>query len=494
MSQLAIVWFRNDLRIADNPALYEAAKSTTVLPIYIFDDVNSGIHQPGAASKVWIHHSLMSLNRSLMNLDRSGNADQRNADQRMGLGVYSGNAHDILHTLCEQLPISSVYWNRCYEPWSMQRDSQIKSTLTQQGVQVHSFNASLLWEPQTIQKQDQTPFKVFTPFYRKGCLMANPPRPPMATINELKLAQIPMDASRADADELATINLLPKIDWYQKLFQTWDISERGAHKQLQTFLVQGIHDYKLGRNYPARANVSMLSPYIQTGEISVQQIWQAISQLEPNSNTDHFCSELGWREFSYNLLFHNHHLSTTNLQSKFDHFPWKNQESLLLAWKKGLTGYPLVDAGMRQLWQTGYIHNRVRMVVGSFLVKNLLIDWRYGERHFWDCLVDADTANNSASWQWIAGCGADAAPYFRIFNPITQAQKFDPDGQYIRTYVPELQNLNSPDIFTPWQLNDGKLMSAGIRLGVDYPLPIVDVAASRQRALDAFASLKETPH
>jgi deoxyribodipyrimidine photo-lyase len=291
------------------------------------------------------------------------------------------------------------------------------------------------------------------------------------------------------------LKLLPKIFWYETMDSLWTPGENGAHKALKVFLSDGLSGYKEGRNFPARNNVSRLSPHIHFGEVSPHQVWYQSQQMESTSGTikdlEHFHSELGWREFSYNLLFHFPDLVDTNFQKKFDDFPWRDDSDLLGRWQKGNTGYPIVDAGMRELWQTGYMHNRVRMVVGSFLVKNLLIDWREGERWFWDCLVDADLANNAASWQWVAGSGADAAPYFRIFNPVTQGTKFDKDGEYTRKFVPELEKLPNKFLFTPWEAPQTVLEEAGIELGKDYPYPIIDLKQSRARALEAFASIKK---
>lgn len=467
----SICWFRRDLRIHDNPALYNSAKEGLVLPIYILDEANSGDYTIGAASKVWLHHSLMALNQKL-----KGN-----------LVIKKGNPVEILIELANLHKIDNVYWNRCYEPWQIKRDKDIKKILEENGIKAKSYNASLLWEPWKILKSDGTPYKVFTPFYRKGCLGALEPR---AVLSE------PEAISYVKNNNLTNVNdlkLLPKIEWDKKLEQYWDIGEDAAYKKFDDFLKDGLKDYKEGRNFPCKDNVSRLSPYLHFGEISPNYIWYKIIAQENKGyiqDIDHFCSELGWREFSYYLLYHFPHLPKQNLNSKFDIFPWRKDERLLKLWQQGKTGIPIVDAGMRQLWETGYMHNRVRMIVASFLVKNLLLDWRQGERWFWNCLVDADLANNSASWQWVAGCGADAAPYFRIFNPVTQGQKFDPEGYYIRRFVPELKNLPNKYLFSPWEAQEQILKKAGISLGENYPTPIVDLKESRNRALEAFASLK----
>lgn len=469
MSPLHIHWFRQDLRLADNPSLYEASSKGTLLPIYILDDANADKHTMGGASRCWLHHSLTSLNESLEGK----------------LSLYKGDAQEILETLLCEHDIASVNWNRCYEPWRMERDSHIKEMLKAKEVEVHSYNGALLWEPWQIKKDDGTHYKVFTPFYRKGCLNAETPREPLPKPSHLKLYHDPQSLSVEELD------LLPDIAWDKPLISHWDISEEGAHNRLHHFMENGIRHYKDGRNLPAKPYVSRLSPYLNFGEISPYQAWHAATHSGDDKHVDHFCSELGWREFSYSLLYYYPDLPRSNLQKKFDHFPWVDNAKHLKAWQKGETGIPMVDAGMRELWKTGYMHNRVRMIVGSFLVKNLLLHWHHGEAWFWDCLFDADLANNSASWQWIAGCGADAAPYFRIFNPVTQGKKFDSDGEYVRQYIPELSQLPNQYLFSPWEAPQEALDEAGIRLGKDYPHPIVDLKESREQALKAFESLKK---
>jgi len=461
-------WFRNDLRLSDNPALHAAVSNGAVLPVYVLDDENSGPYQFGGASRVWLHHSLASLNDDL-----NGN-----------LVVVSGDAATLIPELVAAHSITKVSWNRMYEPWAIKRDTKIKENLKGQGVDVQSFNGALLWEPWDVKKQDGTPYRVFTPFYRKGCLNLSQPRTPLPKPKKIDFIDTP---SRGSIDDL---NLLPEVNWHQSVAKHWKIGEQHAHKRLKSFLSSGIKHYKDGRNIPSKPYVSALSPYLRFGEISPNQVWYAARDLAHDRNVDHFCSELGWREFSYNLLYHNPELPTKNLQSKFDKFPWDQNEDALKAWQKGLTGIPFVDAGMRELWQTGTMHNRVRMVVGSFLVKNLLLDWRHGERWFWDTLFDADLANNSASWQWVAGCGADAAPYFRIFNPVGQGQKFDPEGDYVRQYIPELAALPNKYLFNPWEAPEEILADAKVVLGQTYPEPIINISQTRTSALEAFASLK----
>lgn len=402
----------------------------------------------GGANRWWVYKSLQSLNQII----------------NSALVFREGMAQDVISKLIKDTGARAIFWNRCYEPWRIARDKTIKTALESSGIKTQSFNASLLWEPWDIKKNDGTPYKVFTPFYRKGCLNAPPPRKPLPAPQNIDYRHI------EDKGRIDTINLLPTHPWHKKLENHWTPSEDGAQKTLHRFLEHGLCGYKIDRNRPDLSNVSYLSPFLHAGNISPHQIWHAAQEVGLTGglekDTDHFCSELGWREFSYSLLYHFPDLPRKNLQSRFDVFPWEEDEAFLHAWQRGRTGIPIVDAGMRELWETGWMHNRVRMIVGSLLVKNLLLHWHHGEEWFWDCLVDADLANNAASWQWIAGCGADAAPYFRVFNPVTQADKFDPLNIYIKKWVPE--------IGTP-----------------DYPAPIVDLKESRLRALAAFEQSKK---
>ena len=472
MKDIKVLWFRQDLRISDNPALYEASKTGNILPIYIYDNKNSKDYDMGSTSRCWLYHSLNSLNNTLENK----------------LSFYIGEPINILRELINEYQVNQIYWNRCYEPWRINRDKNIKEELRSSNIEINTFNGSLLWEPWETLKDDGTPYRVFTPYYRKGCSKANPPRKPLSKPNTLNLI-----ADNKHSVKLDKLGLLPKISWNKKIMRHWVCGESAAQNRLNDFVNEGLTGYKEGRNFPRKNNVSRLSPHLHFGEISPNQVWYAAKENNDcaSNDKDHFMSELGWREFSHSLLYHFPELPYKNLQSKFDLFPWNHDQKKLEAWRHGKTGYPIVDAGMRELWQTGYVHNRIRMVVGSFLVKNLLIDWRYGERWFWDCLVDADLANNSASWQWVAGCGADAAPYFRIFNPITQGNKFDSTGTYTRRYVPELEKLPDKYLFSPWEAPDEVLSTANIELGVNYPQPIVAASDSREMALAAFASIKK---
>ncbi|MCW5588791.1 MAG: deoxyribodipyrimidine photo-lyase [Legionellales bacterium] len=465
-----IHWFRQDLRLADNPAWVAATQTKLpILPIYILDDMNSGDHAMGAASRCWLHESLHALNRSLNN----------------HLSVFRGDPLTIFLELLPSYDVKKIVWNRCYEPWQIARDKLLKKKLLELDIIVESYNGSLLWEPWEIVKADGTPYKVFTPFFQRGCLNAIPPRNPLPAIQPPQILTAPTAATT-----IADLKLLPSKQWHKTLLSHWQIGETAAYQKLHEFLTYRVQNYKEGRDFPALESVSGLSPHIHFGEISPQQIWYAVKAQKTNENTQHFLRELAWREFSYSLLYYFPNLPTENWQKKFNDFPWESDPHKLRAWQKGLTGYPFVDAGMRQLWQTGYLHNRVRMVVGSFLVKNLLQPWQAGERWFWDCLVDADLANNSASWQWVAGSGADAAPYFRIFNPVTQGQKFDPNGVYTRHYLPELTHLPDRYLFNPWEAPQSVLTQAGIILGKNYPYPLVDLKSSREKALQAYQKIK----
>ena len=466
---LIIQWFRQDLRISDNPALFAAANKGEVLPIYILDDDNAGKYKIGSASRIWLHHSLEKLNESL----------------EYKLRIFTGDAKEVIAQLLQKHDISAVYWNRCYEPWRIKRDQAIKEMLKRLGVEAHSFNGSLLIEPWELLKEDNSFYKVFTPFYKKAYLKG------FLTGNHIsKPHKLMISNQRIECLDLDSLKLLPTSTWSEKVISHWQIGEEAAYKKLEYFLQNGINDYKEGRDFPDKQNVSYLSPHLHFGELSPGQIVYNMHNKVSDRNLEHFLRKITWREFSYYLLYHFPELPDKNFQSKFDYFPWRENTTLLNAWQKGETGYPIVDAGMRELWQTGYMHNRVRMIVGSFLVKNLLLPWHHGRDWFWDCLLDADLANNSASWQWVAGSGADAAPYFRIFNPILQGKKFDPEGSYIFRFIPELNKLPKQFLFNIWEAPSSVLKKAGITLGQNYPNPIIDLKYSREKALQAYNSIK----
>ena len=462
-SPTALVWFRQDLRLRDNPALIKALENGyAVIPVFILDDENAGAWKHGGASRWWLHESLTALNKSLSS----------------HMVFKKGDARKIIPALIKETGAETVYWNRCYEPWRIARDKEIKESLQAKNIEAESFNSALLWEPWQVLKDDGTPYKVFTPYYRKGCLRRPDPPQPLHAPKKIKFA----DGPKTKLDDLS---LMPKIKWYDSMAESWRPGEEGAQERLERFIGAGLKGYKEGRNYPDRERISRLSPHLHFGEISPREAWHSVrmagmaERLE--TDVDTFCSELGWREFSHSLLYYFPALPEKPLQARFGDFPWIKNDKALLRWQKGQTGVPIVDAGMRQLWQTGWMHNRVRMIVASFLVKNLLIHWRAGEEWFWNTLVDADLANNAASWQWVAGCGADAAPYFRIFNPVTQGEKFDPNGDYVRQYVPELKDVPLKYIHRPWDADEPP---------VNYPKPMVDFKKSREAALEAFKQTK----
>lgn len=465
---LTLMWFEQDLRLEDNPALTAALAHDNVLVLYILDDQNAAQYKMGGASRWWLHHSLTSLDKQLGHQ----------------LNFYQGDAKSILESLCSQFQIDHIFWNRRYEPWRIARDKQIKASLLEKGIQAKSFNGSLLNEPWQVVKPDQAPYKVFTPYHNQASKMEQV---------ELPLPSPSLTSSFQKDDKatrLEALSLLPEIPWDQAFYTHWTPGEASAQALLKTFLTDGLDTYKEGRDFPALGSVSKLSPHLHFGEISPRQIHHALKGIAESDNKEHFYKELRWREFSYYLLFHWPELPTANLKTSFHFFPWTHNDGNLQRWQQGLTGYPMVDAGMRELWQTGYMHNRVRMITASFLVKNLLIDWRCGARWFYDCLVDADLASNSASWQWVAGCGTDASPYFRIFNPVTQGEKFDPEGEYTRRYLPELKNLPKKYLYRPWEAPEEVLKAAGIVLGETYPHPMVDIKESREQALSAYEMTK----
>ena len=467
----SLVWFRQDLRIADNPALIAAAeRKAAVIAVYVLDDEAPGHWKLGGASRWWLHHSLTSLGAALKQLG-------------IPLVLRRGSAQTIIPKLAEEIGADAICWNRCYEPFAVARDTAIKAALTQAGLKAESFGAVLIAEPWTVKTQSGTPFRVFTPFWRaleKDWRPAKPQKMPQH-------AQRPADIA---GDDLRDWKLLPtRPNWAACFDEDWEPGEAGAQKQLEIFIEVALREYSTTRNLPGVAGVSRLSPYLHWGEISIRQVWHAI-ELHAGAGADAYLRELAWRDFAHHLLWHFSDLPEKPFHEEFAAFPWRSDTAALTAWQRGQTGYPFVDAGMRQLWATGWMHNRVRMVVASFLVKHLLLPWQDGEAWFWDCLVDADLAANAMNWQWVAGSGADAAPYFRIFNPVLQGEKFDADGTYVRRWVPEIAALPDKWLHQPWTAPPDILAKAGIELGKTYPRPIVDHAMARTRALTALEAMR----
>ena len=474
-----ILWFRQDLRLQDNPAFAAALKrGGPVLPVYILDDAGEGDRPAGGASRWWLHHSLAALDAALK-------------ERGSRLLLAQGATAQVMASLVKQGNASAVYWNRRYEPAIIERDKQLKAELTAGGIEARSFNAALLFEPHTVQNKSGGPFQVFTPFWRH-CLTL-----PVEVPVKLPAGDFPAPPKWPASLALAELGLLPKIKWDAGLAAAWQPGESAAAKRLKQFAAGAMADYGDQRNLPAIDGTSALSPYLHFGEIGPRQIWEAVraqskeSGVFPSSRgAQVFLSEVGWREFAHHLLFHFPQTPAAPLRAEFARFPWQKNPRQLQAWRKGRTGYPIVDAGMRQLWTTGWMHNRVRMIVASFLVKHLRLTWQEGAAWFWDTLVDADLANNTLGWQWSAGCGADAAPYFRIFAPVLQGQKFDSDGDYVRRWVPELAKLPAGHLHAPWEAPSEVLAAAGVRLGETYPKPIVDHAQARAEALAALKKLR----
>jgi deoxyribodipyrimidine photo-lyase len=475
----SLVWFRNDLRLADNPAFTAAVnKGGPVIPVFCWAPDEEAPWQPGAATRWWLHHSLGSLEKGLGRLG-------------LTLIIRHGATQKALLQLAKQTGADAVFWNRRYEPAVIARDAKIKSALQNEGLAAQSFDALLLIEPWEIQNHQGHPYRVFTAFWKQFCSL--PPRPPPLPVPKKLGGPKKWPASLA----VEQLRLLPKIDWAAGMRYTWRPGEEGALARLLPFVSRKVLAYGEERNRPAHDGSSMLSPHLHFGEISPRTIWTRVcsafnvpSPMSPMPDSAVvFLKEVVWREFAYHLLFHFPHTPEQPLREDFAGFPWRNDQVSLHAWQRGKTGYPLVDAGMRQLWETGWMHNRVRMIVASFLVKHLLVHWVQGARWFWDTLVDADLASNTLGWQWTAGCGADAAPYFRIFNPVMQGEKFDSDGSYVRRWVPELAQMPATWIHKPWEASKGILESAGVRLGQTYPQRIVDHREARDRALAALASM-----
>jgi deoxyribodipyrimidine photo-lyase len=482
MYKPAILWLRLDLRLADNPALDAAVKGGggPVIPVFIWSPGEEGDWPPGGASRWWLHQSLAALDACLRRLGSK-------------LVIRRGPALAILRALAKETGAGAVFWNRRYEPAVMARDAKVEAALCGDGRWVERFNATLLHEPWTIENRSGRPFQVFTPFW-KHCLDQPDPAAPLPPPKKLCAP-----ATWPKSLSLDELELEPKINWTGNMRAAWRPGEAGAQANLKRFLNNAVWNYNDDRNHPDRAGTSRLSPHLHFGEISPRQIWHGLKRMASKRGlpmvkwrSSPFLTELGWREFAHHLLFHFPHTPTEPLRPEFKNFPWRQDAARLEAWQKGRTGFPIVDAGMRELWATGWMHNRVRMIVASFLVKDLLLPWPEGARWFWDALVDADLANNTLGWQWTAGCGADAAPYFRVFNPVSQGEKFDPQGDYVRRWCPELAERPAVWIHQPHHAPPGILHAAGVVLGRVYPRPIVSHPAARERALKAFARFRNS--
>lgn len=476
----AIHWFRQDLRLSDNPALTEACKAgDEVLCIFIDDPADQTISRLGAASRVWLHHSLAALQQSL---------------QKKGSALYlaQGDSHEVLESLVRQSGATRIFWNRCYDPATIERDKAIKSALVD--LDPRSFNSLLLHEPWENLKNDGTAYRVYTPYWRSAAAALDRDASVLQTLDVPGHMPGLSDRIAGRLDRCVTLDqlqLLPEIDWHEGVMSTWTAGEHAGQAQLEGFLKSGVHDYDRGRDLPATDGTSRLSPHLHFGEISPRQVLsrllggRRISELSDDEET--FAREIVWREFGYCLLYHFPHSIDEPLDIRFRRFRWaRGTARHVEAWKRGQTGVPIVDAGMRQLYATGWMHNRVRMIVASYLIKNLLVSWQEGEHWFRDTLLDADLASNVMGWQWTAGSGADAAPFFRVFNPVLQGERFDADGDYVRQWVPELDTVPKRYIHKPWEMDEAA------RRGIDYPEPLVDLKQTRQRALDAFAEIKGT--
>ena len=470
MSSTAIVWFRRDLRLSDHPALDHARREHRhVVPVYIWDPEAEDDWAPGAASRWWLHHSLLHL-------------DERLKQRGSRLIIARGNTAEELERIRTVVGAEAVYWTRLYEPAFVKRDGQLKRALTESGLAARSFGGNLLFEPWHLLKSDGSPYLVFTPFWKQ---MQKCWTPPTAAPEPRELSGPECWPASVDIRDLG---LLSKPDWAEGFRGRWEPGELAARRRLSAFVDSAVAGYASDRDRPDRHGTSRLSPHLHFGELSPGQVTRALDEAGELPNGQgrwSFLREVAWREFSAQLLFHHPHLPDQPLKEQFAEFPWRDPEDYredLKFWQQGLTGIPMVDAGMRELWQTGWMHNRVRMIVASFLTKNLLIPWQEGARWFWDTLVDADLANNTAGWQWTAGCGADAAPYFRVFNPVLQGQKFDPDGVYVRRWCPGIgrRKASVHEPLTRTHPDSG------------YPEPIVDLKASRERALSAYAQIRKS--
>jgi len=475
----SILWFRRDLRLADNRALERAVEAAApVLCLYIRDPHDPLAGANGAAQAWWLHHSLAALDASLR---ARGNR----------LVTMSGDPQHLVEWLADRIGAGAVFWNRRYDGPGRDIDSEIKARLRHKGIRAESCPGFLLHEPTRLKTKQGKHFSVYTPFWKAFDASYEPP-PVIAAPRKIESGDFDLDCEPLDSWRL----LPTRPNWARGFESLWQPGESGAQSLLKTFLDRTLDGYGAGRDRPADGHSSRLSPHFAFGEISPDSILRATAERSGKrlaDDTERFRKEIVWRDFAWHTLFHNPRMDSVNLNRRFDHFPWTGKKADFEAWTRGRTGYPIVDAGMRELWQTGTMHNRVRMIVASFLIKDLLIDWRDGERWFRDTLVDADAASNPFNWQWVAGCGADAAPFFRIFNPVLQGEKFDSKGAYVRRWCPELSRLPDTFVHRPFDADASVLAKAGIVLGKDYPRPIVDHGKARDLALEALKTTREDP-
>ena len=482
----ALLWFRQNLRLKDNPPVHLACEhASSVVPVFLYEADSRYSRPRGGASQWALHQALASLDEQIRS---------RYSGQRLYVAKVSNLVQSLVE-LAKTVHATCVYTEKRWEYGERKLEATLKTALEAEGIELKCYNASLLQPANQGTKADGTPFLVFTPYWKASVKQFETAMRPILPMP----LSMPVSAIRLPENSINALELMPRLPWYRQMQSEWDLSEAGGQALLDAFLHHAILNYKDDRNIPAIRGTSKLSPYFHFGIMSVCDVFQQAQNLRyqglgttADASIQHFHSELGWREFAHHLLYHHPTMPREPLRESFKAFPWEMNADFLNAWQTGRTGYPLVDAGMRQLWATGWMHNRVRMVVGSLLVKHLLIPWQKGEAWFWDTLIDADLANNSMGWQWISGCGADASPYFRVFNPIMQSQKFDADGQYIRRWVPELAKVPASLIHSPWEADVYELKQYGVIMGQNYPFPIVDHAKGRQRALEALASIKGT--
>lgn len=469
-SEAVLVWFRLDLRLADNPALRAAAATgLPVVPVFVWTPEDEGPEEPGGASRWWLHQSLLRLEESL-----------RAKGSR--LIVRRGDAAETLATLAAETNARRIFHDRVYEPAAFAREAGLRTRLQAHGIALEIFNGSLLFDPGTVRTTSGGMFRVFTPFWRHLWSARGAIRPATQAPGKMTAPE-----HWPQSLKIEDLELEPKIDWAGGLRETWEPGEEAARGRLRKFGRAALGDYDAERDRTDHDGTSRLSPHLHFGEISPVEVWHAV---EGTAGAEPYLRQLAWREFAHHLLCADPELVKRPFNPQFRDFPWRRNARWLKAWQRGRTGYPMVDAGMRQLWATGWMHNRARLVAASFLVKHLLIPWQDGAAWFLDTLVDADLADNTLGWQWVAGCGVDAAPYFRVFNPVLQGEKFDPEGEYVRRWVTELRGLPPEFIHKPWSAPPLVLGAAGVRLGESYPMPLVDHAEARQRALTAFEAMK----